>query len=268
MLDRESGETMHPGVGAEIEARCLYADASRLRERLEEPISEPLLLLDVGLGAGSNAALALQAAHAGAAPHRMLHVISFDLGLGAFELALASEPAAFGFVGPTLQAAQALCSEGVASSPRVHWTLRLGDLRQTLQALPAACADVVFWDPFSPRINAELWSTAIFTTLHGLCRERASVHTYSAATATRSALALAGFAVGMGPRVNEKQRHSTMAAVSPCDLAQPLDASWLRSLGQSSRAFPYDAPPDALARLSAVEQFTRDGVDRDRRAVE
>jgi hypothetical protein len=69
---------------------------------------------------------------------------------------------------------------------------------------------------------------------------------------------LAGFAVGMGPCVSEKQRHSTQAALRACDLLQPLDVSWLRTLRNSTRALPSDAPPDAVERLEAVGQFARE----------
>ena len=48
-----------------------------------------------------------------------------------------------------------------------------------------ASADVVYWDPFSPRANPALWTMAAFTALRRACREGATVHTYSGATATR-----------------------------------------------------------------------------------
>jgi queuine tRNA-ribosyltransferase len=221
-------------------------------------VSEPLVLLDVGLGAGSNAAFALQAAYAGPAPRRALHVISFDVSLAAFDLALGSEPEAFGFVGESMRAAHDLRAHGVHQSERVHWTLQLGDLRRTLPLLPPHSADVVFWDPFSPRLSPELWSFHIFSALHRVCRGSATLHTYSAATATRSALLLAGFAVGKGPCVSEKQRRSTQAALRACDLGEPLDASWLRTLRTSTRALPGDAPHDAFDRLEAARQFARE----------
>ena len=119
---------------------------------------------------------------------------------------------------------------------------------------PAASADVVFWDPFSPRANPELWTIAAFTALRRLCRAGATVHTYSGATAVRSALLLAGFAVGVGEATGE-HKAATVAAVDLEDLACPLDRRWLARLGRSTAGFPGDAPADALARVAALPQF-------------
>jgi hypothetical protein len=265
--ERESGEIMHAGVGPCLEARTLYVEPSRLEARLREPGSD-LLLLDVGLGAGSNAALALARALSLEGARRPLHVVSFDRTLAALELALTSDAAAFGLDGAVTELARTLCSRGVAERAGVRWSLCLGELTETLARLQPASADIVYWDPFSPRVTPALWSTAIFRVLRGLCRGRASVHTYSAATATRSALLLAGFAVGKGPSAGAKQRYTTQAALELADLALPLDGSWLRGLvrhiqglpeGGLVQGLPDDAPGDALALLAALPQFAGTG---------
>jgi queuine tRNA-ribosyltransferase len=255
MRERETGEIMHAGVGPCLEARTLYLEPSRLEARLCEPGDEPLVLLDVGLGAGSNAALALGRALCLRGPRRPLHVLSFDRTLSALELALATDPAAFGLDEPLPQLARVLCRRGVAEAQALRWSLCLGDLTKTLAELPPAAADIVFWDPFSPRATPQLWSVAMFGALRRACRARATVHTYSAATATRSALLLAGFAVGKGPSAGPKQRYTTQAALALSDLAQPLEGSWLRGLRSHGQGLPEDAPSDALARLSALPQF-------------
>jgi queuine tRNA-ribosyltransferase len=121
---------------------------------------------------------------------------------------------------------------------------------------PAALADVVFWDPFSPRANPELWTVAAFSALRRLCRGGATVHTYSGATAVRTALLLAGFAVGTGSDVGASKQN-TCAATGAQLLDAPLDARFLDRLTRSSAPFPADAPPDALQRLRALSQFAR-----------
>jgi len=113
---------------------------------------------------------------------------------------------------------------------------------------------VVFWDPFSPKANPSLWSVAAFSALRRACRAGATVHTYSGATATRSALLLAGFAVGIGPSTNAG-KFGTLAATDLGSLAEPLDRRWLERLSRSSAAFPSDAPSDALARIAVLPQF-------------
>lgn len=260
MLDRESGEVMHPIGGPLLESERLYVAASGLAARLSSAEQEPLRLLDVGLGAGSNAAAALRARQTLAPDARRLELVSIDRSLAAFELALAPENAeAFGWVGVAAQAARALAAEGVYRSAVVEWRLVVADLLDALAREPAASVDVVFWDPFSPGANPELWTLAAFTALRRVCRAGASVHTYSGATAVRSALLLAGFRVGVGDAIAEG-KHATVAALEPAVPTQPLDARWLARLARSSAPFPPDAPADALARVARLAQFAEAGA--------
>jgi queuine tRNA-ribosyltransferase len=254
--DRTTGEVMHPGVGPVIESATLYAQSSGLEQRLRGPERASLVLLDVGLGAGSNAVSALRIAEALPRSARHLNVVSFDRSFTALELACAPEHASgFGFDACVASRAHALLRSGYQATERSTWRVVLGELWGTLTREPEACADIVYWDPFSPRANPELWSVAAFTALRRLCRRGATVHTYSGATATRSALLLAGFAVGLGPAAGHKQATTTIAALDPNELAQPLDKRWLERLTRSSAPWPGDADVDALSRIRALAQF-------------
>jgi len=253
--DRETGELMHPVVGPRVEAEQLYVAASRLEARLREPGNEALVLLDVGLGAGSNALAAWKVSERLPASARRLEIVSLDHTTAALELAASDEHAtAFGFEGSAAQAARALLTLGRYETPRSVWRLEPGELPSTLARVPSHTADVVFWDPFSPRANPELWTMAAFVALRRACRNGATVHTYSAATATRSALLLAGFAVGVGD-ATFSGKQTTQAAVGLEGLAHPLDRRWLERLARSSAAFPADAPADAPARIAEAPQF-------------
>ena len=273
MLDKTSGEIMHPVVGPLTEAERLYVGPSRLAERLRgstsapsaatsaptqpepEPSAEPLVLFDVGLGAGSNAAAALRVSESLPETARRLHIVSFDVSLQALELAVQpAHAAAFGLEGAAGSAARGLLSHGHHDSPRTSWRLSAGDVRTTLTREPALSADVVFWDPFSPGSNPELWTLEAFAALRRVCREAATVHTYSGATAVRSALLLAGFCVGIGEKIAEG-KYGTHAALERRALHQPLDQRWLARLARSSAPFPPDAPADAIERIRAMPQF-------------
>jgi queuine tRNA-ribosyltransferase len=263
LRDRESGEVMHPGRGPLHEAQALYLEPARLAQRLSEAPAEPLVLLDVGLGAGTNALCALALALLHARPARRLEIISLDLTCAAMRHAFASEQReAFGFTADVREAASALLGQHGYESERVGWRLVLGDACTELAALPAQSIDIVFWDPYSPRTNPGMWSEQTFALLRRVCRDGATVHTYSAATATRSALLLAGFNVGLGPSVGEKQRRATLAATRLSDLAAPLDRSWL--LG-----FPRPLPGvlrdpvlscEARARLERLPQLAAETI--------
>ncbi len=257
MRDRLTGELMHPLSGPIEEARNLYLVPSQLEARLASGDPDPLVLLDVGLGAGSNAAAAWALSEARSAGARPLHIVSFDRTLAALELARSeAHRGAFGLAGTTLAACSRLVDRGRAEGARTAWRASVGELPSTLLAEPPASADVVFWDPFSPRANPELWTVAAFTALRRACREGATVHTYSGATAVRTALLLAGFAVGLGDTLRAG-RQATVAATRGADLAAPLDRRWLDRVSRSSAAFASDAPADALERIARLPQFAR-----------
>ena len=252
ILDRATGEVMHPVVGPAIESMRLYCEPARLRARLRTG-EGPLVLFDVGLGAGSNAIAAWRISEDMVGEGRRLEIVSFDHSLAAIELAL-QHPGDFGFEGGAGEAARAVLAQGCHETRRTRWRVVQGSLPGVLQAEPAGGADVVFWDPFSPRANPELWTVAAFTALRRCCRAGATVHTYSGATAVRSGLLLAGFAVGVGAATGE-HKAATCAAVEIGDLERPLDRRWLARLGRSTAGFPSDAPADALARIAALPQF-------------
>lgn len=257
MLDKTSGEVMHPILGPLAEADRLYIGPARLRERLKEAGEGPLVLLDVGLGAASNAAAAWRVSEASTASARRLHIVSFDMSLQALELACEpAHAAAFGLDGAAGLAARALLTRGQHDGARTSWRLCSGDIQATLAREPAGSADVVFWDPFSPRSNPDLWTLEAFAALRRVCRAGATVHTYSGATAVRSALLLAGFQVGFGEKIVEG-KYGTDASLQTDLPSQPLDARWLARLARSSAPFPADAPPDALERIRAAPQFAR-----------
>ncbi|WP_394845302.1 methyltransferase [Pendulispora brunnea] len=255
MRDLTTGECMHPVVGPMVEAERLYVGPSRLAARLASEEEQPLVLLEVGLGAGSNAVAAWKLSESLGETARRLEMVSFDRSVAALELALSEEHAAdFGLDGDAGHAARNMLAARRFTTARTTWRLAYGELPETLAREPEGRADVVFWDPFSPRANPALWTVATFAILRRACRAGATVHTYSAATATRSALLLAGFAVGVGEGIGDKEG-TTVAAVDLRDLARPLDRRWLHRLSRSTAPFPSDAPADALARIAELPQF-------------
>jgi len=253
VVDREVGEVMHPVIGPAVESERLYVAQSRLRARLAEA-GRALVLFDVGLGAGGNALAAWRASADAPPDARALELVSFERDLGAFALATSPDGTIrLGTSEAEAEAARALLASHHHDTPRTRWRLRLGEALEALAA-EDALADVVFWDPFSPKANPALWTFAAFRALRARCAPRATVFTYSTATATRAALLLAGFYVGVGDASGPKEQ-TTAAAVDPTDLVRPLDARWLDRLSRSSAPFPPDAPPDALDRIRAHPQF-------------
>ena len=251
MRSVDAGEVMHPGVGPRAEAEALYVRQSRLAERLRAATA-PLVVFDVGLGAASNAAAARAVSEALGDDGAPLRMISFERDLGALGLAL-EHGDAFGLDGDMGAAARALLERGRHRSARTDWQLRAGELLDSLEREPER-ADIVFWDPFSPRANPSLWTIAAFAAARRAAGPRCTLVTYSASTATRVALLLAGWAVGIGDAIGDKAQ-TTAAAVDAADLLRPLERGWLARLGRADAPLPSDAPPDAAARAAAQPQF-------------
>jgi len=252
MRDLDAGEVMHPGVGPLVEAEQLYVRQSRLGERLRATQGRYLVLFDIGMGAGSNALAARAESERVQTGAARLELVSFERDLGALELAL-TQPADFALEGESGQAARALLAHGRHETTRTSWRLRHGDILEAL-ASETSLADIVFWDPFSPKTNPDLWTVAAFTALRRVAHARCTLFTYSASTAVRSALLLAGWAVGVGESIGEKAA-TTAAAVVATDLARPLDRQWLARLSRPDVPLPADAPADLVARISAMPQF-------------
>lgn len=233
----DAGEVMHPGVGPLVEAEALYVRQSRLAERLR---AGPVVVFDVGLGAGSNALAARAAAEASGG---RLELVSFERDLGALRLAL-EQGGAFGFDGDSAEAARALLARGRHEDAHTSWRLERGDVLEALVREEAA-ADVIFWDPFSPRVNPELWTVAAFAAARARAGARATLYTYSASTAVRAAMLLGGWAVGVGDAIGTK-RQTTAAAVEVEDLARPLPPTWPRRLS-----------PELQQQVARLGQFRR-----------
>jgi queuine tRNA-ribosyltransferase len=253
MRSREAGEIMHPGVGPQLEAEQLYVRQSRLGDRLRTHPRATFVLFDVGLGAGSNAVGARAVSEAAPAGCARLELVSFERDCEALELALDAGET-FGFVGAVADAGRALLAHGRHETARTCWRLEPGDLLAALARLPAATADIIYWDPYSPRANPQLWTVAAFAAARRCAGPGCTLFTYSASTATRVALLLAGWHVGVGDATGSKER-TTAAAVDLGDLARPLDRSWLTRLERPQAPWPADAPASARADVIAAPQF-------------
>lgn len=249
--DLDAGEVMHPGVGPLVEAEQLYVRQSNLAGRLVSSQGR-LVLFDVGLGAGSNALAAWLVSQAAPQNAAQLEIVSFERDLSAITLALENGER-FGLVGAAHEAGAAMAQQGVHNSPRTLWRLQQGELLDCL-ARETAKADVVFWDPFSPKTNPLLWTVAAFENMRRAAGPQATLFTYSASTTVRIALLLAGWYVGAGESIGDK-RTTTVAACRLEDLHSPLDVAWLSRVTRAEVRLPHDAGADAVARVLACPQF-------------
>ena len=246
-----SGEIMHSRTDPMREARELYVEQSRLAERLR---SESLILWDVGLGAAANAMAAIEC-YEKSSSRRSLRIISFENDLDSLRLALAN-PHHFPYL--RVDAANAIVTDREWRHRNLRWSLVFGDFLERMNQAPPP--DLIFYDMFSTKTSAELWTVGTFRKLSEVCAGRAAeLFTYTCSTANRAALLAAGFFVARGRNAGDKAE--TTIALTPAELRSPgkqkrkvLSRDWLAKWERSAAKFPSHIAPNER---SAFEKIIR-----------
>ncbi len=244
--NRALNEIMHNPVGPWAEANALYIQQSGLKQRLATG-HEELVIFDVGLGAAANALATLHCVHG---MTRKVRLISFERDLQLLHFAI-GHAEFFSHFNGYVDVLKELLAKGSYSRGNVTWELRHGDFFQLIVAEPAR-ADLIFYDPYSPKVNQEMWTVDCFSRL----RQRAAaggatLFTYSQATPIRVALLHAGFFVGHGLPTGLK-KETTQAATRLEDLASPLGPAWFERWRKSHRRYPSEFSPE---QQRASDQF-------------
>ncbi len=86
-------------------------------------------------------------------------------------------------------------------TPQISAKIFIGEARKFLKHFYRQYlrfADAIFHDPFSPKVNPELWTYEVFLLEREICKEDGIFVTYSTSSAVRKALIMAGFGVKNG----------------------------------------------------------------------
>ncbi|HSP19270.1 MAG TPA: MnmC family methyltransferase, partial [Myxococcaceae bacterium] len=207
---------------------------TRLAERLSSGEPGPVRVLDVGLGAATNALAVVDCARR--QQRRRLVLTSFERDEGPLRLALSDE-ARFPVQAAHRQTLQALLARRSVEAEGLRWRWVDGDALDGLGALEAP-QDVICFDPYSPASNPELWTVEALGRVRQVLAPGGVLSTYSASTRTRVTLLLAGFWVGAGAAAAAK-KETTVASDGPATLAAPLGARWLERWRRSSARTPH-----------------------------
>lgn len=226
LRDPRTGEAMHSLIGPLEEADLLYIGQSRLADRLSASDPTELVVFDLGLGIAANAVAALRCAES-VPEGRRLRVVSFENDIDGLRQAIAA-PEVFPFLADHAAAVRTLLAQGHAESARWCWELRVGEYPATLGGV---APEVIFHDFYSPKSTPLLWTEDCLRRLRAECA-RATLYSYSSATAFRASLLAAGFYVGEG-RSTSAKRDTTVAATHREDLEKPLSPEWKVKLERS-----------------------------------
>ena len=259
-----SGEIMHSRTAPMDEARQLYVEQSHLAERLRtnSENEQPLVLWDVGLGAAANAMAAIECYEEVPAA-RPLRIVSFENDLDSLRLALRHQEE---FPYLRVDAVKGLLGHGHWQSQNhagLSWLLVPGDFRKVMSH--ASAPDVIFYDMFSTKTSAQLWTAATFRQVfHACAGQAAELFTYTCSTANRAAFLAAGFYVARGRNAGEKLE--TTIALTPVALQhglaerrELLGRDWLAKWEKSAAKFPGDIAPNERPAFEKIirehEQF-------------
>ena len=264
---KSSGEIMHSVSDPAEEARRLYIEQPRLRERLLTPFDQPLVIWDVGLGGASNAMAAIHCAESllaelsgqdGRAP-RTLKIVSFERDLDPFRLTIRN---ADRFQHIRHKGPSAVLETGQWSHPSglIEWRLFEGDFLDHFEKTEAP--DLIFYDPFSFKVDSPLWSLETFEKVrrHALKNPSpAELLTYSASTAVRSTLLAAGFhvsaGVGTGPKAETTRAFTRHPGVDIELLGDKWLERWKRSTARTPAGLTETSQAELEARILAHPQF-------------
>jgi queuine tRNA-ribosyltransferase len=238
----ESGEIMHSVNPPEEEARRLYLEPARIRERLE--VSDEMVIWDVGLGAAHNAMAVVREALNLPAGKRVV-LESFEIDLDPLRLALKNT-----HLFPHLRHASPnrLLRDGRWLDPegRVEWRLH-GDFLSGMDGVLKP--DVIFYDPFSFKVDAPLWTSAAFKKVFAAVSGKSSMlMTYSASTRVRAQLLAEGFFVGEGPGSGPKTATTIAFTREPTPewRGSLLGSEWLGRWEKSGARAPEGLEADEL----------------------
>jgi queuine tRNA-ribosyltransferase len=146
-------------------------------------------------------------------------------------------------------------------STLLNWELLKGDFRDFIDS--ANIPELIFYDPFSYKTDAELWTGEIFARIFSRCLAKpAELYTYSASTAVRVALLSAGFfvaqGVGSGPKAETTIAFNRAESAAQHPLAPKLlDQKWLARWRRSEAKFPATIASDEQGRFAALIESHR-----------
>lgn len=231
------GETMHIGTDPRTEAMELHVGQQHLARRVAAwNRNSPFVIWDIGLGPAANAITAIDSLKEAGKP---VEIHSFEIDTSVLEFAL-QHAEALKYLSGWEECIGGLLAKGVAQPVSgVNWKLHRGDFSRSTPEAPAPSA--IFFDPYSPARNAEMWSLETFRMIREAVEAPdapdCTMTSYTRSTSVRVTMLLAGWFVGTGAATGEKEE-TTIAANRPGLLEKPLDATWLARVRSSTNSSP------------------------------
>jgi chorismate dehydratase len=246
ILNEEYGEAYHSTkAGAYKESLHKFVNACRIPELAKE--KEKIYILDVGFGLGYNVAVAIKEATA-VNSNIKLNIYSIEKDKTIFEKIKSIK------IHPDLTEIYKKLLSGDFSKEKIgnktyeiytasdkNFSLKIifGEGREIIKSLNKTNLkfDAVFFDPFSPKVNTEMWTINLFKLIKNLLKNKGILATYSASLAVRKGLIEAGFKIGLVEPIGRKS-YSTVATIDG-DIPPLTEKEKLR-IETSPYSIPYE----------------------------
>ncbi len=244
LFNEEFKEAYHSiKAGAYVESLHKFINPCRIKELAIK--NGHIKILDVGFGLGYNVAVAIKEA-VKVNPNVKLEIVSIEKDKNIFEKIKKLN------INEDLRDIYQKIFKGEFYKEKIgneifdvykvyseNFDLKIifGEGRKIIKNLPNNLQfDAVFYDPFSPKVNTEMWTLELFKEIKRLISEEGILATYSASLAVRKGLLEAGFKIGLVEPVGRKS-YSTVASLK--GNIPPLNEKEKNRLENSPYAVPY-----------------------------
>ncbi|SNR61331.1 tRNA (5-methylaminomethyl-2-thiouridine)(34)-methyltransferase MnmD [Desulfurobacterium atlanticum] len=209
-FSEEFGEPFHSiSAGAFREAEEKFIKTTKIVEIAKK---REVKVFDVCFGLGFNSLLAI---HRVKTCRGKISILSFEKDLNVIKKSISTNWQELNYLKPTFKELLRnrkyenifLTLNYTDSSIKIK--LFIGEGREILKSIYrhyGETFDAVFHDPFSPKVNPELWSYDFFKLIAKMVRKGGILATYSCAGHIRKALHMAGFGVKEGVAIGRKSK--------------------------------------------------------------
>jgi chorismate dehydratase len=245
LFNEEYGEAYHSTkAGAYQESLHKFVNACRIPEIALK--NRKIDILDVGFGLGYNVAVAINEAIK-KNPNIYLNIISIEKDKNIFDkIKKISIPEELANIYNRILTGK-FSKEKIGDKDFDVYTVNdknfslkiiFSEGREVLKNLVKTDLkfDAVFFDPFSPKVNTEMWTVNVFKLLKQLIKPKGILATYSASLGVRKGLQEAGFKIGLIEPIGRKS-YSTVATID--GEIPPLTEREKERLEKSPYALPY-----------------------------
>lgn len=210
LIRKKSGNAYHSGSGAAAETRHVYLQNSGVLDRLQN--GQACRVLEIGLGTGLGLLMTMDVAVRCCTPLVYVAVEKDWIGGNVLrQIALDTSVSDKSLVDRFLQFRESqlehpkgLVTWELSSKHQVH--IYCGDLLDW-QSGAADEFDAVYFDPFAPESNPELWTVQVAESMHRLIKPGGRLVTYCVSRSVREMFAVAGFQVSRvkGPKDGKRE---------------------------------------------------------------